>query len=103
MNINTIQSAIHSDKTKITKHANEEAGNDRLTFEEIFDSVFFGAIIENYPLDKPYPSCLIYGKNRSGEPVHSVWALKPDGESILITVYRPDTNLWIDSRQRKPI
>jgi hypothetical protein len=101
MNISDIQSAIRSDRTKITKHANEEAGNDRLPFEEVFDSVFFGEILEDYLLDRPFPSCLIYGKNKKEEPIHSVWALKPDGESILITVYRPDENLWIDSRQRK--
>jgi hypothetical protein len=36
--------------------------------------VLQGEIIEDYPTDKPYPGCLIYGDNFQGEPIHSVWA-----------------------------
>ena len=35
---------------------------DRLTIGEIFLSVLHGEIIEDYPTDKPYPSCLVYGR-----------------------------------------
>ncbi|MDL1982445.1 MAG: DUF4258 domain-containing protein [Deltaproteobacteria bacterium] len=37
-------------------------------------TVFQGEIIEEYPSDRPYPSCLIYGKTFRDDPVHSVWA-----------------------------
>jgi len=68
-----------------------------LTFDEIYFSVFNGEIIEDYPDDKPYPSCLIYGETFSGEPVHSVWAFNELTQwAVLITVYRPDLNKWIE-------
>ncbi len=38
----------------------------QLAFDEIFLSVLHGEIIEDYPTDKPYPSCLIYGQTFSG-------------------------------------
>ena len=72
MKINNIIEAIRNKRIRITDHADEEAENDELTFDEIYFSVFNGVIIEDYPDDKPYPSCLIYGETFSGEPVHSV-------------------------------
>ena len=55
------QGAIQTGKIRITDHADEEAQNDKYSYDEIFYSVFTGKIIEDYPDDKPYPSCLIYG------------------------------------------
>jgi len=83
MDIENILNAIRNSRLRITDHADEEAFDDSLTYAEIYSSVIQGEIIENYPNDKPYPSCLIMGKNFSGEPIHSVWAYnsaKPVGK-----------------------
>lgn len=72
MNLANIIDAIRHDRIRITDHADEEAQADHLSFDEIFMSVFQGEIIENYPDDRPYPSCLVYGETFSKEPVHSV-------------------------------
>jgi len=74
MDIQDIISAIHEHRLRITDHADEESQADSLTFDEIFLSVLQGEIIEDYPTDKPYPSCLIYGNNFQDEPIHSIWA-----------------------------
>ena len=102
MDIRTIIGAIDSQNYNITNHADEEAQEDRLNFEEIFYSVRNGEVIEDYPGDRPYPSCLIYGANIDGEPVHSVWAYNEDNQgATLITVYRPDPTRWINWRKRR--
>ncbi len=72
MEIGKIIDAIHKNRLRITDHADEEVRADKLDFDKIFFSVFQGEIIEDYPRDKPYPSCLIYGDTFAGEPVHSV-------------------------------
>lgn len=74
MDIDDIIAAIQANRVQITDHADEEAEADQLTFDEIYFSVLHGEIIEDYPTDRPYPSCLIYGQTFSGDPVHSVWA-----------------------------
>ena len=61
MDINNIIDAIRHNRIRITDHAEEETENDRLTFDEIYFSVFNGEVIEDYAEDRPYPSCLIYG------------------------------------------
>ncbi len=102
MNIQDIISAIQEKHIRITDHADEEAQADTLTFDEIFFSVLQGEVIEDYPTDKPYPSCLIYGDNFQGEPIHSVWAYNGKTKwAVLITVYRPDPNRWINWRERR--
>lgn len=74
MDITKIIEAIQASRVRISDHADEEAEADKLTYEEIYFSVLHGEIIEEYPADRPYPSCLIYGQTFSGDPVHSVWA-----------------------------
>lgn len=102
MNIDNIIDSIKNHHIRITDHADEEAEADGLTFEEIFYSVTNGEIIEEYHDDKPYPSCLIYGQTFGGDHVHSVWAFNNEnGWSILITVYRPDPDRWLNFQKRR--
>lgn len=102
MKIEDIINAIRKNSIRITDHADEEAQADHLSFDEIFFSVLQGEIIEEYPYDRPFPSCLIYGDSFNGQPIHSVWAYNQGSQwAVLITVYRPDPNRWIDWRRRR--
>jgi len=102
MKISDIIEAIQEKRVRISDHADVEASEDKLSYEEVYYSVLKGEIIENYPTDTPYPSCLIYGQTVTDDPVHSVWAFNPDNRwAVLITVYRPDPNQWINWRKRR--
>ncbi|MBI5235249.1 MAG: DUF4258 domain-containing protein [Deltaproteobacteria bacterium] len=102
MKIEDIIASIKSDRIRITDHADEEIYNDDLSFEEVFVSILSGEIIESYPEDRPYPSCLIFGSNFRNEPVHSVWAYnKTTKASVLITAYRPDPKRWVEWKKRR--
>ena len=83
-------------------HANRALQDDQISDDEIQDSVQSGEIIEDYPDDIPYPSCLIYGRIGGTDPVHSVWGYNAEGRlAVLITAYRPDPSRWIDMRVRR--
>lgn len=102
MTIKDIIKSLEEERIRITDHADEELHSDGLTYEEVFVSVINGEIIEKYPEDDPYPSCLIYGKNFKNEPIHSVWSYnKNTAGSVLITVYRPDPEKWVEWKRRK--
>jgi len=102
MEIADIKGAIQASKIRITDHADEEAQNDKLSYDEIFYSVLTGKIIEDYPDDKPYPSCLIYGITFKEDPVHSVWACNKETKwAVLVTVYKPDPSKWIKWQRRR--
>ena len=102
MEITDILNAIQSGQIRITDHADEEAQNDRLSYDEIFSSVLTGEIIEDYHDDKPFPSCLVAGNIFEGKPVHSVWAYNAETKwAVLITVYRPDPAKWVNCIKRR--
>jgi hypothetical protein len=100
--IEDILESIRSSRFRITDHADEETHNDLLSFDEVITSVMQGEIVEEYPRDKPFPSCLISGLTMHGEPVHSVWAFNNSNKwAVLITVYRPDPARWIKWKIRR--
>ena len=102
MKIKQIKEAILDSRFWISDHADEEATEDFLCFDEIYHSVLFGEIIEDYPNHQPYPRCLIYGENFAREPIHSVWAYDQESNTaILVTVYRPDPQRWINRKIRR--
>jgi len=56
--------------------------------------VRFGEVVDDYPDDTPFPSCLLLGEG-AGEPLHVVVARNPvDSRCYIITVYWPDPDLW---------
>lgn len=102
MKIDEIIEAIHATRVNITLHARKEAENDSLVLDDIFHSIQTGEIIEEYPDDTPYPSCLVYGTIPLGDPVYSVWAYDSGSKiAVLITVYRPDLSRWINWKERR--
>jgi len=101
MDIENIIDAIRNIRVRITDHADEEEFEDGLAYEEIYSLVIQGEVILDYPKDKPYPSCLVLGRNFLGEAIHSVWAHNPENSwAVLITVYRPNAERWIDWKVR---
>jgi hypothetical protein len=100
--IEAILESIKAKRVRITDHADEEASNDRISLMEALDTISAGEIIEQYPDDKPYPSCLIFSRLRSNEPVHTVWAFNDATKaSALITTHRPDPRRWINGKIRR--
>jgi len=61
-----------------------------------------GEVIEKYPDDEPFPSCLVYGRTVNGKPLHVVCAVpKHIDILIIITTYIPTEDGWVEFRERK--
>jgi hypothetical protein len=76
-----------------------------IRLEEILEVLQRGEIIEEYPEDKPYQSCLILGRTPAGRVVHIVCAPVPhERRLIIITVYQPEPARWDAEfrRRREP-
>jgi hypothetical protein len=59
-----IKSVIIKGGINMTDQADEELANDGFLDEDLFYSVLHGEIIEDYTDDKPFPICLVYGKDQ---------------------------------------
>ncbi len=94
-----------SRQLKFSSHAKNEMLSEEFGFiseDEVKEAIGSGEIVEEYSNDRPYPSCLVYGKTKRSRPLHVVCA-PVIGEELLviITVYQPDPNRWIDFKWRK--
>jgi len=102
MDILDLVNAIEAGRVRTTDHAEEEAEADGLDMIDVWHSVKTGRVIEDYPSDYPFPSCLVFGMTRNGEPVHSVCAYNEKTRwAVLVTVYRPDPGRWTEGIYRR--
>ena len=83
----------HAENFVIAAHGRKRLFERNIRLWDVMSVIEFGEIIEQYPDDTPFPSCLILGTTPKGRHLHTVVSL--DGEWIyLITAYEPDPNEW---------
>jgi hypothetical protein len=99
MDIGPIREKVHSGLYYWRQHAIERSIERDIEEEEVVEAILNGTIIEEYPDDKYGPSCLIFGHNGDGRPIHVQCSLPPD--IWVITVYEPDPKQWVDFRKRR--
>lgn len=86
------------------QHAVRRMFERGITTADVRMALDTGRVIEDYPTDTPYPSCL-WLSCAGTRPLHVVYADNvTDGERIIITVYEPDPALWLAdfATRRKP-
>lgn len=83
----------------MTAHAVKRMGQRKITLTEIEHVIQNGDIIEDYPGDKPFPSCLILGTIREGFPLYVVCAVSD--RVHLITAHWMDPEKWLDPVTRR--
>lgn len=75
-------------------HAIQRMFQRTISEDEVRLVVDAGETIETYPDDKPFPSRLMLGW-KGARPIHVVVADNSAAhESIIITVYQPDSTEW---------
>ena len=76
----------------ITQHSRIRFAERGITIQDVCRTIQTGNIIEQYPNDFPFPSCLILG--RSGGKLIHVCASIQNGMIYVITAYIPDPAKW---------
>lgn len=95
IDIANLRTYFENDEVLISDHAAMRFRQRGLKVKNIRFAVNNGEIIEQYPDDYPFPSCLILGKTIDGKYIHVV--MSDEGKmSRIITAYYPDPNKWDD-------
>ena len=87
--------AVDIDNFKITKHMTVRLIERGVNLRSIKNTLLDGEIIEQYPNDYPFPSCLVLNFLNGEIPIHVCVGLG-EGKLWIITAYYPDTNEWED-------
>ena len=103
MNLERIKVLISRRQYRLSSHAEFERDVDQITVREIEEALRStnSEIIEDYPNDPRGPSCLILGFTKRNRAIHAVCGLGDPQILVVITVYRPDSQEWINARIRK--
>lgn len=101
LNIDDIR-RMHADGSVVwTIHVMKRLLKHGISMEEVGQCIESGEIIEQYPDDFPYPSCLILGQNIGNDYIHTV--VGSEGTALwIITAYHPSPDKWeSDFKTRK--
>ena len=93
---------IHDYSVVFRLHATKRMIQRKIQDYEVYQVLNKGDIIESYDDDLPFPSVLINGLTQENRHLHLVVAINKDEKIlIIITVYEPDKNKWINSFSKR--
>ena len=96
LRIENIRDCYTDDSTVLTEHLLTRMRQRSIRLKDIEYAITNGEIIEQYPADYPFPSCLINAEN-----IHVVCSVS-EKHLYIITAYRPSPEKWeTGGRQRK--
>lgn len=100
--IKTLQSYYTEDKVLMTQHSSERCRQRGIKIKDIRHAIMDGEIIEQYPDDYPFPSCLIFGYSVDNKIIHVV--MRDEGQAVgsspHISLIRKNGNLIIKQERR---
>ncbi len=99
--IEDIRAKIAQGQFEFTQHAVDQSILRRIPVQEFREAVATAEIIEDYPIDKYGPSCLMLGFTQAGRPLHIQCSYPSRPLVKIITLYEPDPKLWVDYRVRR--
>lgn len=95
LNLDILCELCNNRAIKWTAHVLTRLQERNINPSDIKHCLGTGRIIEQYPDDYPYPSCLVLGSTKAGAALHVVIGVG-EGFLWLITAYYPDPDKWND-------
>lgn len=94
IDVTEIQSLAEDiDNIIITNHMYKRLSDGNIKFDDVQNVLLYGEIIEQYPNDYPYPSCLELGTTINNKPLHICVGLGKN-KLWIITGYYPKLDKW---------
>lgn len=95
LTIEELQKLCTPENIILTMHAAKRLEQRGIFLKEVMNCIMTGEIIEQYPNDYPYPSCLTLGNKNTAKPLHAV--IGTNGIQLwIITAYYPASEKWMD-------
>jgi hypothetical protein len=101
MTIEDIALMCEQNSVRWTSHALQRLFQRGISTDDVKRVLTTGEIIEQYPSDYPFPSCLALGNTEAGNAAHVVCGSN-GAELWIITAYFPNSEEWSqDFKQRR--
>ena len=99
--VDEIRAKIAAGEYRLTAHATTRLVQRNLPESWLLEAAPTFEVVEDYPDDKYSPSCLLLGFQKAGVPLHVQVSRARTPRVIIITVYIPSPDEWIDHRRRR--
>jgi hypothetical protein len=93
VDIKKIRELIQEEKIVWRNHILVRMQQRKIKIQDVINCILSGEIIEYYPLDYPYSSCLVLGRTDANQVLHVVCAVGQD-RVWMISAYYPDRDQW---------
>lgn len=101
MDIEILKGLVQDNKIKWSVHCLERMGERDISRDDVKNCICNGEVIEDYPDDFPYPSCLVFGYTVVNNILHVVVGTNGK-ELFIITSYFPNSDKFeIDMKTRR--
>lgn len=96
LNIYDLRKLCKPANIEITLHAAKRLEQRHISIKDVISTILSGEIIEQYPTDYPYPSCLILGLSVQKTSLHIVVGSNME-KLWIVTAYYPSLEQWEDN------
>jgi hypothetical protein len=98
-----VQTLVLAGDVHVSDHGLEELEKDDILLFDVVDGIATAVAVEDYRERDRGPSVLALQHERTGRPIHVVWALPKSDRTpaVLLTAYRPNPRLWEDDFKRR--
>lgn len=98
-----IKYLVKNGQVRISVHGYDELSEDNIFARDIIDGVEKSVLVEDYPDYHKGPCILVKQLDHKEDPLHVVWGIPKgkDHPAVVVTAYRPDSNLWSDDYTRR--
>ena len=96
LKLEDIQRLCQANAIYWTEHVGQRLIKRQISPQEVITALMNGQIIEQYPTDYPFPSCLVFAIIDNGRPLHVVCSIGNE-QLFIITAYQPDPAVWDDT------
>jgi len=100
MTIENIAKLCNEKSVRWTGHILERIFRRGISMDDVRNALTNGEIIEQYPNDYPFPSCLVLGYTKTGKALHIVCGSN-ETELWLITAYIPNITVWTEDLKKR--
>lgn len=103
VSITQLRDLCNNRSVRWTSHVLHRMLQRGISRADVLETINNGEIIEQYPCDYPFPSCLILGYTVSKRSLHVVCGVG-ENEAWMITAYYPSLTEWeSDLKTRKQV
>ena len=99
MELDLLRKLVKEGRWRMTLHALKRCDQRRVSINDVMRLLLDGTLVEDYPDDRPFPSCLLRCELEQGH-LYGVCAVG-DGLVHVITVHWLDPDKWLDPDTRR--